>query len=336
MVRFKDLTLSDLTVSYYTHQSANGEALKLSWEAEGDRPAGQLHIANRGEQIERFEFADGTVLSGVAFHSDGRTKLLGTSGADQIIGGADDEMIYGNGGNDTLLGGEGTDQLYGGDNNDVLDAGTGSSWQYVYGYGGDDKYLFSTGFQKTFNNTYAEVSSGGTDTIRFQDLTLSDLEVSVRDNDASYVNGDELQFVWRAVSDAVEGTVRVAHLGAHIERFKFADGTTLSELLVNADGSHDLTGTTGNDRIAGTIGVDHLTGGTGSDTFVFTDQGGDDHVTDFTNGEDFIRIESGASAFADLTILASGSDALIQFGGTTITLDGVSVLDLDQGDFLFS
>ncbi|QFT33321.1 hypothetical protein FIV00_22715 [Labrenzia sp. THAF82] len=97
-----------------------------------------------------------------------------------------------------------------------------------------------------------------------------------------------------------------------------------------------LLGGEGDDQLYGGGGDDVLKGIGGIDTFIFSDDSSNDHITDYTNGEDLIQIENGATAFADLSISVSGSDALIQFGGTTITLDGVSVLDLDQGDFLFS
>ncbi|MBO6932269.1 MAG: hypothetical protein JJ856_22055, partial [Roseibium sp.] len=157
------------------------------------------------------------------------------------------------------------------------------------------------------------------------DMTLSTAQISGQ--------GTALYFNWNKNGQA--GQLMLADLGTHLERFEFADGNSLASISVQPGGSLDLVGTSHDDRITGTAAIDVLTGGSGSDTFVFTDQSGNDHVTDFTNGEDLIHIESGATTFTDLVLEASGANALVKFGGTTITLEGVQVTSLDQGDFLF-
>ncbi|MES0884282.1 hypothetical protein ABLQ08_26660, partial [Roseibium sp. SCPC14] len=156
-------------------------------------------------------------------------------------------------------------------------------------------------------------------------------------------DGEALCIRWDDGTDS--GELRIANLGDHIERFEFADGTVLSDIDLNTPGRAVLTGTDGadiiigssqNDTIIGGNGADTLTGGAGDDIFVFEHESGNDRVKDFTDGEDLIRIESGASAFADLVLEASGQDALVKFGSTTITLEDVLLSELDQGDFLFS
>ncbi|CTQ55858.1 Poly(beta-D-mannuronate) C5 epimerase 2 [Roseibium album] len=202
--------------------------------------------------------------------------------------------------------------------------------QFLEGRAGDDIYYYGMESGRVRLNYNAEHEGWGNDRFVFKDLSLSDLTFST----FSEPNGETIRMSWS--KEGEYGSAEIYDMGRHIERFEFADGTSLSEIGIRPDGSSELIGTSGNDRISGTSGVDHLTGGSGSDTFVFSENSGNDHVTDFTNGEDLIHIESGASAFADLILAASGSDALVQFGGTTITLDGVQLADLDQGDFLFS
>ncbi|CTQ55349.1 Haemolysin-type calcium binding protein related domain protein [Roseibium album] len=328
-VRFKDLSLSDMTVTYHDHGNSNGEALRFDWVADGDRPAGQLHIADKGNDIERFEFADGVTLKRIHIDGIGRAILSGTGGDDYIKAGvtspgdgsgrySDDNVIWAGAGDDTLETG----------------ASGWADYQVLSGQSGNDTYLIGSDSGSTIIQYDAEVADGGTDTVRFKDLFLSDLTISYHDHGNS--NGEALRFSWQAEGGRPAGQFHIANKAQHIERFEFADGTSLSEINVRTDDSSELIGTTDNDRISETSGIDHLTGGQGSDTFVFSENSGNDHVTDFTNGEDLIHIESGASVFSDLILAASGSDSLVQFGGTTITLDGVQLADLDQGDFLFS
>ncbi|WP_244274512.1 hypothetical protein [Labrenzia sp. OB1] len=125
-------------------------------------------------------------------------------------------------------------------------------------------------------------------------------------------------------------------MGQYIERFEFADGTRLSQIAFQQDGFAELIGTSSSDWIAGTAGDDFLTGAGGADTFVFTETSGTDRVTDFTDGEDLIRIERSALTFEDLVLEASGTDALVRFDGSTIVLQGVDLSELDRGDFLFT
>jgi Ca2+-binding RTX toxin-like protein len=326
-VRFKDLTLSDVTIGTYQYTTgSNGLALSFQWTDGAN--SGELRVANEGQYIERFEFADGTYLSKIEIDGIGRANLYGTEAADYIrasalsTGGengryADDNVVWAGAGND------------------VLETGS-SDWadyQVLGGQAGDDTYLIGSDSGSVIIDYRSEISGGGTDAVRFKDLNLSDLTVSTYDH--GNANGESLVLAWEAEGARPKGQFYVANGGQHIERFEFADGTSLSTINVQADGSIELIGTSANDRISGTMAVDHLTGGAGSDTFVFTDGHGNDTVTDFTDGDDLILIEGGTFSFADLVLETSGDDALVQFGSTVITLEGVLVSDLDQSDFLF-
>ncbi|WP_269586171.1 DUF4214 domain-containing protein [Roseibium sp. Sym1] len=328
-VRFKDLTLSDLTISYHTHLNDNGDALKFEWQASENRPSGRFDIANGGDEIERFEFADGTNLSKIEIDGLGRAVLHGTDEADYIrasalsTGGengryADDNVVWAGAGND------------------VLETGS-SDWadyQVLGGQAGDDTYLIGSDAGSVIIDYRSEVSGGGTDTIRFKDLNLSDLTVSTYDH--GNANGESLVLGWEAEGARPKGQLYVANGGDEIEQYKFADGTGLSAINIQTDGSIELFGTSANDRISGTTTVDHLTGGAGSDTFVFSDGHGNDTITDFSDGDDLIQIDGGAFSFADLVLETSGDDALVHFGSSVITLESVLVSDLDQSDFLFT
>ena len=60
------------------------------------------------------------------FLIDSWGNVLGSEGADYLIGGADAEPIYGNGGNDRLAGGAGDDMIDGGFGDDVIAGGPGN------------------------------------------------------------------------------------------------------------------------------------------------------------------------------------------------------------------
>ncbi|WP_161941218.1 calcium-binding protein, partial [Pseudovibrio axinellae] len=98
-VHFEDLTLADLT---FENIAVEGQldALEVRWKNGDDN--GFLRLADLGVHIERFEFADGTVLSEISILEDGRLSLKGTDGNDLFIA---------NIGNDSFDGGTGIDVI---------------------------------------------------------------------------------------------------------------------------------------------------------------------------------------------------------------------------------
>lgn len=90
----------------------------------------------------------------------------------------------------------------------------------------------------------------------------------------------------------------------------------------------------------GEKGNDTLTGGADSDRFwVSTLAFGNDTVTDFQNGLDKIRVTgiAGVDDFSDLTVADDGAGGTrITFpDGSTMTLQGVAVGQIDAGDFVW-
>lgn len=105
-----------------------------------------------------------------------------------------------------------------------------------------------------------------------------------------------------------------------------------------------LTGTAGRDTFNAKAGNDRLSGHAGIDTFVFKTGYDRDLITDFdARGADHdilnLRGLKSITSFADLKknhAEQSGKDVVIDgLGGDIITLAGVSLKDLDNGDFLF-
>ncbi|MRN38678.1 hypothetical protein CRG49_008640 [Neisseria sp. N95_16] len=104
--------------------------------------------------------------------------LVGNEGKNRLNGGRGNDEIFGNHGNDVLNGGEGHDKLYGGTGNDVLNGQTGND--ELYGGLGSDTYLFQANSGKDFlsdregNNTVRFAAGVSPESIRIESLLDSD------------------------------------------------------------------------------------------------------------------------------------------------------------------
>ena len=106
-------------------------------------------------------------------------------------------------------------------------------------------------------------------------------------------------------------------------------------------GNDSLFGGAGNDWILGGTGNDRATGGQGTDNFVFRDGHGGLRITDFTAGEDRLRLDDalwggGLSVAQVLSRFGddSGADFVLDFGNETVTLDGIDTAASILGDVL--
>ncbi len=146
--------------------------------------------------------------------------------------------------------------------NDTLDAGagTGGSFQYLFGEAGSDTYRISRNDGLVFVDAGSENATSGTDKVVFSDLTMSDLSFATYNyTTSSPANGVALRMLWTG------GEFRVGQMGDHIESFEFADGMKVSSIGLTA--THlNLTGTAGNDIIHGSAMNDRIYGGAGNDT----------------------------------------------------------------------
>ncbi|WP_041769204.1 DUF4214 domain-containing protein [Pseudovibrio sp. FO-BEG1] len=287
-IKFSDLLLSDISFEYANTESY-GKALIATWDK--DDP-GKLQISFEGNNIERFQFADGVMLRAIKLNVDGADNYHGTDSDDVVTGiranGYKALRLYGEKGNDTLIAA-----------NAKLPAGvTDSGSQHLYGREGNDTYVISKNSGDVRITGDAEEVGMGTDTIRFIDLTLAELTIGYATTDpASEWNG-AWHFNWSGEA------ALLIQKEAEIEMFEFADGTTLSKIEVRADGSLKLTdtlgddiikggngdqqiiGRDGNDTIFGGDGNDQLYGGSGRDKLYGND--GNDTLNGYSSGSDYI------------------------------------------------
>ena len=117
----------------------------------------------------------------------GADYIRGNSGNDYIDVGDDNDYIRGESGNDCILGGSGNDMLKGESGNDTIDGGAGND--YMSGGTGSDTFIIG--------------DNSGND--RIADFCISEdkLIIQERDNDGSFVEGDDFLIANDASGNAV-------------------------------------------------------------------------------------------------------------------------------------
>jgi Ca2+-binding RTX toxin-like protein len=103
-----------------------------------------------------------------------------------------------------------------------------------------------------------------------------------------------------------------------------ARGGSGDDILNGNDVANRLNGGAGADIITGGAGVDILTGGSGADTFVFGDGDEGAVVTDLSEQDALLFVSSNAAQAVLNTATQSGTDTLLTFNGTQITLRNVT------------
>ncbi|WP_108819872.1 calcium-binding protein [Pseudovibrio sp. Alg231-02] len=271
-------------------------------------------------------------------HGEGGDDFLtGGNGDDTIWGEADDDYLSGDGGNDTLFGGTGDDEVSGGSGDDYLDGETGND--ILYGGSGNDTFKFNRG------NGQDKIidTSGSNDTIRFgSGIELDHVMVAV---DPVNPNDLKIYIIDPSNPNQITDVITLqdgASASSPIEKFEFADGTTLTKLEFQTDGTFTINGSAGNDELNGSIvndtmlggeGNDVIRGGSGNDTLLGGEgsdvlQGGDgDDTLDGGAGVDFIRGGSGIN-----NIVTGGADTdVFMFGpgdGLSVVTDFTDGVDL--------
>jgi Ca2+-binding RTX toxin-like protein len=107
--------------------------------------------------------------------------------------------------------------------------------------------------------------------------------------------------------------------------------------LFGNQGDDTLDGGRNDDRLTGGDGADLLIGGDGRDAFVYLDRReGSDRISGFTFDVDVIDLSAaGVTGLAELTITQQGADTLIEFGRSSILLEGFTFV-LFESDFIFA
>ena len=94
------------------------------------------------------------------------------------------------------------------------------------------------------------------------------------------------------------------------------EGGVGNDKISGAAGNNKIWGGAGNDTLAGGEGNDTLTGGAGKDIFVYGSGEGKDVITDYTAGQDTIKITSGSIS----KTAYSGKNVIFTIGTGTLTV----------------
>lgn len=311
----------------------------------------------RGTVIENFRAGDGddTVTGNAARNrlegGAGNDRLSGLGGSDTLIGGQGKDTLLGNDGNDTLtggggrdtldgadgkdrlsgsagqdrlLGGKGNDTLSGGDHDDALqgDAGNdrlsgGKGNDVLLGGGADDILAGNGGTDRLVGGAGDDTLNGGTENDRLLGQGGADT-LSGGDGRDTLLGGDE--------SDVLKGNAGVDRLSGGAGKDRISGGS----------GGDTLSGNDGNDTLDGGGGNDTLTGGKGADRFVFAPNGGQDVITDWTDGSDVLDLtEWEFGAFREVRQVAQEVDGgvALDFGPkASLTVLGLSLSDFGASD----
>ncbi len=237
--------------------------------------------------IDRFEFADGTILSRSQFEAL-ITLTPATVGDDLIFGGAGNDRLQGSAGNDLLVGEQGNDT-------------------YIYNVG-DGNDVIRENYQTYKPNVLSPIAPQAGNVISTDNITfgagITADEIVFTKTDAQ---GENLTITFKnhVGSIAIEGQFRnIFHGGdafsqynvtnyfgvenAAIDELRFADGTRWSLADIYA---YSVRATSGNDIIDGFFranetldggaGNDLLAGRNGDDTYVFARGYGHDAIKEY-------------------------------------------------------
>ena len=201
---------------------------------------------------------DGADLVGVQVGVVG-ASLVGTPGADELLGDNNANAIWGRAGNDKLEGLSGADRLYGEAGDDRL-----------YGGSGNDVLTGGAG---------ADVldGGGGDDTVSYEGSN----------------EGVEVQFDYPRQG---EGRAYLGHAaGDKLKSIENVIGSEHDDALYGGDGANRLEGRAGNDRLYGFDGNDTLEGGAGRDRL---SGGDDDDVLEGGSGADALDGDAGTDTIS--------------------------------------
>jgi len=208
--------------------------------------------------------------------------INGTSGADTLTGGTEDDNINGADGNDLLQGGGGSDWLNGSAGDDTLDGGANGLWGDTADYANSP-----AGATIDLQSGRASDGWGTTDTLigiehangsSFNDVFLGNDSINWfrpgAGNDTVTAAGglDVVMYEGATAGVTVDlqaGTATGTSIGTDtLSSVEAVHGTYFNDTLVLSNSAGYVFGRVGNDMLTGGAGDDNFTGGSGNDTIV--------------------------------------------------------------------
>ncbi len=311
-LKFTDLNLADVEFSQGSHDGRQGYDLSITVKSTGHViTVSDNDHGNTGNGLERFEFADGTVLdvAGVS-----QIVTYGGVSADEFLAG--DELannLTGTSANETLTGHGGNDHLQGKD--------------------GADTYVFARG---DGSDTIQDNGGGDTDSLRIGGYVADEVQVTRL--------GTSYDIVFSFIGTTDQITILNTLNGSsadQIEKVVFDDNTvwTISDIRAmvldqaGTAGSDTIEGFVSSDTLQGRAGDDMLAGGNGNDTYIYARGDGVDTITEGAlNGySDTLRFtdisQADVSVYRDggnITLLIAESTSGAGDGGAVELIDSAT------------
>ncbi|WP_246745938.1 calcium-binding protein [Ciceribacter sp. L1K22] len=270
-----------------------------------------LEYANQGTDTVRstisYSLANAGATENLVLTGSSAINGTGNALANTITGNNAANTLNGGAGNDVLKSGGGNDKLIGGTGNDTMAGGTGNDTYYV----------------DSSRDVIQEASGQGTDKV------ISTASYSI----AKLGNVEHI---------SLSGSANISATGNALANT--ITGNSGNNKLSGGAGNDKISGGAGNDTLYGQSGNDILTGGTGTDRFVFRNSEGKDKITDFDaigSDHDILDLSavSAITSYSDLKanhMHQVGSNVVIDItSGHSITLEHISIKNLDAGDFIF-
>jgi Ca2+-binding RTX toxin-like protein len=332
--------------------------------------AGALSLTGQFANIEQAiltEGFSGTHITGNNFNN----LLLGNTGNNSVDGGAGNDVLYGGigtgAGNDTLIGGTGADTMIGGIGDDVYyvdnisdrvveNAGQGtdtveSSINFSLAALVNVENLTLTGaaINGTGNalnnimigNGNANLLNGGAGNDTLNGGTGADSMIGGLGNDVYHVDniGDKAVENLGQGTDTIESSINFS-LAALVN----VENLTLTGAAINGTGNALNNIIIGNDNanlLNGGAGNDTLTGGAGNDVFATSIGEGTDTITDFTVGQDTLRLlgftsltfagVNGSLSDTQFVLGANSNDSLVN----AVDADDFIIYNQDTGNLYY-
>ena len=237
------------------------------------------------------------------------------------------DIIYGGEGDDIIDGGAGRDYIVGGEGDDTLTGGSGSDTFYFWeDHGTDTVTDFSVAEDKIYLRHFDK-------TITWDQLSTKITTVTDENNVVTGVQIDLSD--WGGGTVILDGVTSVSDLTADMFILNVIEGEDNSD--------DDLVGGTSDDT---------MSGGTGADSFYFYEGHGADTITDFSTTEGdkidltsfdasitWEQLQAKMTAVADDPLTTNVDEMatiidLSNWGGGTITLQGVTSTDLTADNFV--
>ncbi|MBQ9246456.1 hypothetical protein IJ182_09340 [bacterium] len=290
------------------------------------------YFTDNDHKIERFEFADETVITDVTNYITGTVETSDVQMQNNYT------YVYLEGNSDvTVTGNNLNNEIYGNSGDNTYIAGIGDD-RIEDRKGGDDTYIYNLG---DGNDSILDIS--GNDTIRFGNgITQENIRfinnrgsLQIFIDVENYGGGIWIDDYFRVESRKIEtiefanGTT-ISDVTPYLSGITVTDNYTISEespvteVYLNGTGDYSLTGNSADNHFDGNAGNNTYQGGEGNDSY-WDDQGGndtyiynlgdgDDNIGDY-RGYDTLRLGAGITANMLRIQRCDNGDMEIRFDG---------------------